>query len=265
MINTNSKLSEINAATAAEINTAVPVDQHPDTKSRHGATLVDDQGGAGQSAYSAGRAALASVYKGLSEIEKAYHAQLVPTATGQKGPGATRMLIPNERKAPLADAMHAMFARTATTMERNSRVVDENLSDLEQRIAIAISNPNKDRVGTAQAASEIRQYISSLKNSGERMKFLQESIAAGELEIVSAVLGTSCWISGLNKAEFAIIREAAESRFAPREAKQRAAVQAIKKQIESATASFMQRYVKLLPRPEQSPADKALAALKMGA
>ncbi len=255
---TNARLEEINEGTAAQLDVQVGLGLHPDSISMHGTTLVDGVSGPGETVYTAARSAMASMYSGLSDLEKANTAMLVPTPVGKE----TKMLVPDNRKAELGAAMNQKFTSVAKAVDRNGAVIDEAIATLSQRIAIATTNPNKDRVSVSQAASEIRAHVKALKNSLERMDFVRNAIEDGDIEIASAVLQTSCYTSGLNKQEHAIVRGMAESKFAPRETAQRDAATKVRAALQAASSNFLGRYAKLVPQAAPSKQDEALRRLR---
>ncbi len=259
----NPRLDSLNEATATPVTLSAGLDLHPDMLAPHGQVLVDDLGGSGETVYSAGRTSLKIIYEAISAIDAAHQAQLEPVAPIVKG-APVRKEIPHSRRAALADAMSAKFVSTSTAAERADEAVDEAIAQIETRIALATSNPRKDAVSVAQAASEIRQHVKSMKSSSERMEFVRKAIEDGDLEIASAVLQTSCYSSGFGKQEFDVIRGMTQAKFAPRDFAQRTSALAVKAALSKAQGLFLQRYAALLPRVSASPADDALANLKKG-
>jgi hypothetical protein len=255
----NDRLNKLNESSAVVLDAKVSPALHPDSISPQGAVLVDENGGPGETAYAACRSALRTMYSALSEIEAAHRAQLVP-ASGPKGP--TKMVVPAERRAALSDAMARRFEGVADTHARSEAVIHESIGQLEQRIGNAVAHPNRERASVVQVASEIRAHTKGMGTAGERMAFLQNAIAEGDIEVTAAVLGSSCWVSGLDKKEFAVLKDAAERRFAPRETAQRDAAEKVKAALLAASHTFTGRYMELLPAIRPSAADQAIKKLR---
>lgn len=255
----NNRLNKLNESSAVVLDAKVSPALHPDAILPQGNVLVDENGGPGETAYAACRSALRTMYSGLSEIEAAHQAQLVPVG-GAKG--LTKMDVPAERRPALSDAMARRFEAVANNHARSEATVHESIAQLEHRIANAVAHPNRERASVVQVASEIRAHMKNMETAAERMAFLQNAIAEGDIEVTAAVLGSSCWVSGLDKKQFAILKNAAERQFAPREAAQRDAVEKVKAALLSASQTFTRRYLELLPTIQPSAADQALKKLR---
>ena len=167
-------------------------------------------------AYIAARTALASLYQGLSDIESAHAAMTAPYLGGRKviEGNVTRHEIPDNRRAEVANAMGQSFNRIAHTVEANNVTVAESVAMLSKRVEQSLINPRRNEVATAQNAAEIRQHIRSLPE-GKRMDFLHAAIKQGDHEVATAVIGASCFTSGLNREQHETIRGLASGALPP--------------------------------------------------
>jgi hypothetical protein len=100
----------------------------------------------------------------------------------------------------------------------------------------------------AAAAVQIRDYVRALPDAGARMTFLHDAIKDGHHEVVSAVLQTTPWVSGLTPKELATVRTLAEQKFATREANQRDAARKALDTVMQAGTRFVTEYTRLIPR-----------------
>jgi hypothetical protein len=255
----NDRLNKLNESSAVVLDAKVSPTLHPDAIFPQGSILVDDNGGPGETAYAACRSALRTMYLALSEIEAAHQAQLAPVSSPK---GQVRMEVPAERRAALSDAMARRFESVANAHARSEAAIAESIAQLQTRIANSLAHPNRERASVVQVASEIRAHMKSMGGAGQRMEFLQNAIAEGDIEVTAAVLGSTCWVSGLDKKQFAAVKDAAERRFAPRETAQRDAAERVKAALYSASRTFTGRYMDLLPTIQPSAADQALKKLR---
>lgn len=244
MPNENDKLKNINEKTAAAPHVAAGLSGHPDALATLGPTLVDDAGGPGEVAYSAGRVALQSMYTSLAAMDDATKANLAPHQRGAR----QVMEVPPEKRPALAAAMGTRFENAARTVDRSIAAMRESVAALEKAVDSALVNPRRNEVGTAAAAVQIRDYVRALPSAAARTTFLQEAIKDGQHEVASAVLQTTPWVSGLTPKELALVREMAEAKFAPRATAQREAARKVLDTVMSASAKFVADYHKSLPR-----------------
>lgn len=84
-----------------------------------------------------------------------------------------------------------------------SRKVDAAMAAIEKRITEAEGKLREGIPGHAGGgqSGEIRRHVKEMKNGTERMKFMRDRIAEGDMETVAAVVKGKAWLSGLSKAE----------------------------------------------------------------
>jgi hypothetical protein len=241
----NDRLKSINESTAAAPHTAAGLIMNPDSLRNLGPTLVDGEGGVGEVAYTAARAALQSMYTALGDMDDATKANLKVVPRGNRG---TAMEVPPDRRPALATAMGQRFEGAAKTVDRSVGAVKEAVAALEKAVDSKLVNPRRNETGVATAAVQIRDYIKNLVGAGERLSFLQAAIKDGQHEVASAVLQTTGWVSGLTPQELDTVRALAEQKFAPRETAQRDAARTALDTVMKAGGNFVQAYHKMIPR-----------------
>jgi hypothetical protein len=257
----NERLKGINESTAAAPHTAAGLIMNPDSLRNLGPVLVDGEGGVGEVAYTAARAALQSMYTALGAMDDATKANLAMVPRGR----STAMEVPPDRRPALAAAMGQRFEGAAKTVDRSIGAVKEAVAALEKAVDSKLVNPRRNETGVATAAVQIRDYVKSLSASGERLQFLQEAIKDGQREVASAVLQTTGWVSGLTPKELAIVRGLAEEKFARRESAQRDAARKALDTVMQAGGRFVNEYHKMIPRIVPDKGTDAVRRLAGGA
>jgi hypothetical protein len=255
----NEILDKTNAETTTKLHTKVGLAVHPDSLLPLGETLCD-AGGHGQVAYAAGRRALGALYETEASIHDALDAMSEPTQVGLKG-SVTKVEVPYARRAELAANMGTAAHRAYRAYEVNTQAVEEAVAKLAGNVESALTDPNANRASHVQTASEIRRYVANLA-SGDRMMFLQKAIKDGDVDIAHAVLAASCYVSGLDKNEFKLIRDHAALHLAPRDFNQLNAARQILDTLNRAGDKFITTVGKLRPKVEPSPGEAAMARLK---
>ena len=258
---------EIEAATGlTAINPKVATDCHPDSLLPFGAVLVDsDQTDVAAASYDSSRRALKALYESSDAINRAVDeckvSQRVGTEKSTGRPIVTFGIDP-QRAPQLAAAMGESFQRAASQVEATEGILGKTAEKLEADVAMALRNRRENEVSVSTAASEIRGYVSRLKDSPARMNFLQQQIEAGDHETLSAILQTTPWQSGLTRDEQARIRDLAALKFACRPYKQLGAVRAVKAHLDRVQRSYAANYFAKLPRAAANAADDAIIKLK---
>jgi hypothetical protein len=171
--------------------------------------------------------------------------------------------IPEERRAQLAADLGARFESTARAFDRNLGIVNEAIANLDNRLERALG-PKKDSPATAQAASDIRNYVRGLSD-GKRMDFLHKAATEGDHEVVTAVLSTTPWVSGINREQAATIRDLAAEHFAPKEYAARNAARKVADHLRQSSQNFVAAFKKLQPTVKPSAHAAAMAKLKESA
>ncbi|MGH7175230.1 MAG: hypothetical protein ACREGR_02640, partial [Minisyncoccia bacterium] len=211
----NERVDQLNAQHSVPIDSRVSISLHPDSLLPHGDPLVGvDATGLGARVYVAGRQALSNLYGAMTTMEDAHRALLAPApAVAGKGGGTRTLQIPENRKPELAAAMGNAFARAARVFDSNAGDVRDAIANLTGRIEQALENPQRDRTSVAAVASEIRGMCHGLPKA-ERFAFALRAIDDGDNEVASAILQTTPWASGLERNEWALLKDHASRVFA---------------------------------------------------
>jgi hypothetical protein len=274
-IQMTTKLEEIDAATDTPVLGNIPPSLHPrhiggilaretkqgERKVTVADILVSDDSPAMTDAYKASRLAARELYNGLALLEHAELTVRQEHATGKVVNG--KNIVPEiseEAKVTLKAAMEIRCAKTAAAFDNQLNVVKDATTTLNAAIATKLKY-NDQSATTASAASDIRGYIKSLPQ-GERAAFCFKAADENDLEIISAVLTTTPFVSGLTRQEIAMVRDHASKILAPREYMQRHALSKISEGLTVAGDSYMRRFQEILPRSRPSSAAAAMAALK---
>jgi hypothetical protein len=215
-------------------------------------------------AWQAARSAQQALYTGLRDIRLAE--QKTRTAVGPGGnvvDGANiRRAIPESEKAALANAMSQKYESLARSFDKNLGQVNAVIERLDTDIERALTNPKRNEVATATCASDIRRMVAAMPD-GKRVAWVHDSIVSGDHEVVSAILGTSPFVSGLDRAQMATLRDMARERFGGNAWKQHANAVKLRDHLTQSAGIFSKEYLRLLPVVKPSPAAAAVAALKV--
>ena len=168
----------------------------------------------------------------------------------------------------LREAMGRSFERSAQILDRQRKVVETSITEIEAAISGKLQDPTADKPSTVSVAAEVRAHCKSLK-AGERVGFVQKAVADGDLPVIAAILNATPSVSGLTREQQAALRIHAAEYFAGTK-DDFAALQATRSvlgKLESASGSFITKYADLLPpnlKAGQQAAGKAIAALASG-
>ncbi len=236
---------------------------HPESIAGHRDVLTGDGAGPGSLAYTNATRALHGLYKSLSDLSEATYAIREPLQPGEKPrAGPPDMPIVNfkidpQKAAALVTAATQRLTSTAATLAKHRDEIEKSIAALDSRVEATLSNPRRNEASVSQAASEIRAHVKSLP-PGERMAFLNAALDASDHEITAAVLSTSPFVSGLDRAQFATLRQLASAHFAPKEFAQANAARGILQHLDNAATVFGQRYQSLIPKATESSSAKAI-------
>jgi hypothetical protein len=236
---------------------------HPDSIQPFKPILSPDQGSSAATApaYGAATAALTTLYESMGQLEDAERTTRAAYPAGQVIDGAfVRLGIQPEAAQRLAADMGTKFASVARTFDAQYAQVQSAAAHLDERINAALQPAQRDNMA-ASAASDIRNYVRSLPDE-KRVGFLHDAIESGDHEIMSAVLSTTPWVSGLNREQFADVKEWAREKFSPVEYAQLGALNKLAAHLESSSHIFVTRYKALLPTVRENPAIEATKKLK---
>lgn len=208
-------------------------------------------------ALTAGRAALRALYEGMGDLENAVTTTQARFADHMvvSGPNIVPAL-PDEAATQLAADMGTRFASVARTFDQQFSAVGETIENLESLIAKVLTNTKRDAMAAIEA-SDIRRYV---KDQEKPLNFLHGAIDAGDHEVVSAVLATTPWVSGLNRDNYQLVKELAAMRFAPKEFAALTAAKSLRDHLTNASKIFVERYRKITPVPSAS--NPHVAAIK---
>jgi hypothetical protein len=179
--------------------------------------------------------------------------------------GQIRYVVPESRKAEFASALGQNFSRGAKHIDDANAVVESTFKSLTQQIDAALADPNRNQVSRAQNSAEIRTHVRALPDT-ERLNWASQQIEAGDHEVASAILGGSCWTSGLDKKQFEMLREQASTKFAPVAHAQRRALAAMSEKLATAGRVYLESFQSMVPRPNLVAArgDAAMQRLREG-
>jgi hypothetical protein len=256
---------QINAAVTTPINGSVSPSLHPNSLIPFGEVLAADDAPSTASAYRAGCSALATMYATTSDIIAADAATRSQFGFSLAVDGRKiQVAVPEDKKQQLAADMGARFAAVAKGVDQHFHTVNETIDRLTSSIDRALTNPKRNETGVAAAASDIRKFIAALSDE-KRMNFLHAAVAADDHEVVTAVLGTSGFVSGLPRESVAVLRNLASQKFAPREHAQLDAAQKLRDHLTVASRVFVQKFKELTPVLRESKNTTAIRKLREGA
>jgi hypothetical protein len=239
---------------------------HPDSLIAHADTLVDTENlDHAAVAYSSARAAMVSVYGSMADVESAVEACSGPVAVGRVQatgkPILTTGVLP-ERQDELRGAMGSSFSRVAANVDASLGTLDGATTKLQAEVD-AVLKPKADTPLAATEAAQIRDHIKAMKDTGERMSFLNRAIVEEkDTAVAHAVLNASPWLSGLTPKELSEVRSRAAAALAPRSYKQLQAAKAVREHLSAALSNYVTRYSKLLPPERVKPVDQKLKTLR---
>ena len=265
----NEQQQAIDKDTHCEVNAKISSSMHPDNLANVAGILVDGSPGVAGQGYGAARQALRALHLAAVDIDNAHSAMLHPMAEGVPGHASANgpvieMAIPPEKTAELSAAMASRASRAGAQVERADQKIAETMQALEETITRATKHPTPDRASIVQEASEIRTYVKNLP-SGKRMSFLHDACDRGELNVVSAVIHASPWVSGITPSEQQLIVGFARDAFAPRELNQAKALAHARGKIDEAMSAFKREYSRRLPKVIHDPGVNALRKLREAA
>lgn len=259
----NPKVDEMLAANAVPINTIASPGLHPTALTPFAEPLIGHD--AARPALDAGMKALRTLYSAITDMTNAENAVRERFGGSLVVDGKTiRQEIPEERRAELSSLLSQKFESVARNFDHQLQTVEEVVSTLDARIEKALVHPKKDTPSVAQAASDIRNYVRGLPDE-KRMNFLHGAIRDGDHEVASAVLGSTPWVSGLNRESAAVVRSLSEERFAKADYDARAAARKVADHVKASAKNFTAAYCKLVPTIKPSKVAAAVAKLKESA
>ena len=147
----------------------------------------------------------------------------------------------------LHDAMQKSFARLCTAMDARAKAVETARTQIERDLVSRLADPDRNKTANATQASEIRAYFRSLTQT-VREKELRAAAAAGNRQVLDALLGAPSFLSDLDDATRSYLVDEAAKVLAPTEHAQLHAADAVLVHIDRVNRDFAASYKKLLPR-----------------
>jgi hypothetical protein len=267
------------ANNTVSVDPTVSIATHPLTLSPEGKVLGEHP------AFKAATESFVATYEVLSQMSQAHRAAIdenqvrnaqaidVAKRTGTVPPNAYMSkegVMTFHLDAHLATSLNdsivkAWDERLAPKLDGALKVVRQARDALAVEVAKATRDPRGDSLPALHYGTEVRSHIKSLPVE-KRGAFVREAIANGDVAVVSAVINTSAFLSGINPKEMAVLKSHAELKFAPEQAKQLAALTALdSKFIDAGKAALAHRLKMTVPiRLQQGVTLKAMNALRNG-
>jgi hypothetical protein len=210
--------------------------------------------------------ALTAVHESLSDMHRATDS-LTPRPEDRTvvGPKNTVVyVIPEARKDAVREAMSISFGRGSTHLANAEKAIADSEAALQSTMDSRTVNTRRNETAVATIAAQIRDHLkNTLKGPSDRIEFVSKAIEEGDMEIVTAVLNASPFISGLDRQQMSMIRDQAERKFSPAEYKDREGLRAMSGKLGAAGTHYLQRLNELLPRPNLREAEGARAVQKL--
>ena len=108
-------------------------------------------------------------------------------------------------------------------------------------------------------ASRIRDHIEAMPSAQDRAAFVMKAVSDGDLEIVTAVMNASPFISGLDRTQMSYIKEDAEKRFSPQEYNERQSLRNLRERLSNAGTHYLNHLQSIIPVPNLREAEGASA------
>lgn len=250
-----------------ELRVDVPPDMHPDALMGL-AKVLDVELTVGRAALSAGREALAAMYRvygAWNDAELALQAAAPPAQRRQLPANDPRLRIPgldrsisgdvrmldgkpvrfHGRENEYVEAAGKAFEVAAKTVDARVKALAGFRDGLAKRVAEALDNPARRTAEGLALAAEVRSHVKNLPDS-KRWLFVTEAVEASDLPTVAAVLAAQPFLSGLSAKQGANARELAACKFAPVHHGQLAATEAVIDRVKAGSQSLLDRYSKVL-------------------
>jgi hypothetical protein len=257
------------------IHASVSPSLHPLAIAPHASVLADEKGGSGKLIFSAAQSALASLYRAATDTENAYVAIREPLAPGERprfgGPGrmtdqTIAYKIDPVKHAQFTAAATQRFESVATGFDRSLQTINDHVAAIDRDIATALADPARDRQSVSIEQGQIREYVRTMKDEGERAQFIMEQVGKkGGVRVIDATLGNeSPWLSGLSPERAESLLEYAREKLAPRAWKQRNAARLVMSHLQNASTTFVNRYREIATPAKETAGDKATRRVREG-
>jgi hypothetical protein len=173
-------------------------------------------------------------------------------------------VVPEARKDAVREAMSIAFGRGSKHLANAEKAIADSEAALQSAMDSRTVNPRRNETAVATIAAQIRTHMQkTLKSPADRMEFMSKAIEDGDMEIATAVLNASPFISGLDRQQMGMLKDQAERKFSPAEYKDREGLRAMREKLSGAGSHYLQRLNEIMPRPNLREAEGARAIQKL--
>lgn len=254
---------------------------HPDALEGHEAVLNVDNT-PGQSAYLAGRNALAETYRLLSFTADAEAAvqEAAPSSRRRQSlsEGHAAFLGPlrygvggierfTGREALLSEAYGKAFEPVARAADREMKNIQGQIGRLESRVKEALTFEGAALSSRSGQATEIRQFLKAFSKDTERWSFLSERLDAQDRQAIDAVLSSPPYLSGLTAEQHEALRVMAAEAWCPQDFQQLKSCEVLLERVREGTQHLLSTMMRLKTNADAHPgtvAGEKLALLARG-
>jgi hypothetical protein len=240
------------------IDTAVPLDLHPDALLPHAATFAPADM-PGRMGLDLGRAALAEMHDSYRKIAHAARAIQETEHSIVSTPAGLR--VGRADLGPLVEAAKVAFDRTARAVDTRLTALAGEHAELSKRLEATLVEPSRSAAGIAQAG-EVRTHLRSLGSPAKAMAVAMEALQAGDRVTAAAVLTAPPYLSGLDAAKHEELRKLAASMLEPKLDTAMTALDKITDHVRRATQSYVGMYAKVAKAANAGPSNRVRAALR---
>ena len=200
---------------------------------------------------------LRDLYVAKKNLSKAVKASEVETVVGKSANGQLqyRREIPAAVKAELAASAASSFQGISGRNDRALRAVEGSINQIDATIANALKPTDKS------AVQGLGEYVRSLPVA-DRFKFMEQQVREGNHRLISSFLSDSPFLSGLNQAQAAAIKQMAEAKFAGPACRARSGALKMHRACLDAGHNYVTHYKKMLPTVTPTKRELAIQALR---
>lgn len=244
------------------IRADVPVSMHPSSLIPFGKVL-NQEGTIGVQALAAAREALTTAYTAFSQVEDAVKSLPLGDETRMIGGRPTKVSAGAIEE--LVQAVGKSEERVIGAVQRRYDELRRHREALNTRVANALDVPSRKTPEGLAVAGAIWAHVKSLP-SDKRMSFLTKAVEDGDKTTVAAVLHAPAYLSGMTDKQMATLRHRAAHVFAPTDAAQLEAVEAVMDRVAAAGSRVVERYgrVREMASPSAAHSKQKIKALAEG-
>ena len=220
--------------------------------------------GVGKAALDAATRALTVVHTSLSDMHTATDSlQSNDPRDRIIGPkGSVMFVVPEEKKEAVRQAMSISFTRGSKQLAEAERVIGDSESALQRVMDGRTVNPRRNETAVATVAAQIRDHV-RVMTPQDRVAFVSKAIRDGDLEITTAILNASPFVSGLDRTQMSWLRDEAERVLSPAEYAERQGLRALRERLSGAGSHYLERLNEIIPKPNMREAEGARALKKL--